>query len=56
VPPEFQPLQHALKDLERAYRNFFAKRVDFPRFKRKGGSNASRYPDPKQMDQNLMLV
>jgi putative transposase len=26
------PLQHALKDLERAYKNFFAKRADFPRF------------------------
>ena len=24
------PLQHALKDLERAYKNFFAKRADFP--------------------------
>src|SRR6185312_7118263 len=30
------PLQHALKDLERAYKNFFAKRADFPRFKKKG--------------------
>ena len=29
-------LQHALKDLERAYKNFFAKRADFPRFKKKG--------------------
>ncbi|TKD32663.1 RNA-guided endonuclease InsQ/TnpB family protein [Azotobacter chroococcum] len=26
------PLQHALKDLDRAYQNFFAKRADFPRF------------------------
>jgi putative transposase len=32
------PLQHALKDLERAYRNFFAQRAKFPRFKRKGRS------------------
>jgi putative transposase len=30
------PLQHALKDLDRAYKNFFAKRTAFPRFKRKG--------------------
>lgn len=30
------PLQHALKDLERAYNNFFDKRADFPRFKKKG--------------------
>lgn len=31
-----QILQQALKDLDRAYKNFFAKRADFPRFKRKG--------------------
>jgi len=38
-------LQHALKDLERAYKNFFAKRALFPRFKRKGGGRGFRYPD-----------
>ncbi|WP_242529258.1 transposase [Methylacidimicrobium sp. B4] len=43
------PLQQALKDLERAYSNFFAKRADFPRFKRKGQSDGFRYPDPKQI-------
>ena len=43
------PLQHALKDLERAYKNFFAKRADFPRFKKKGQSDSFRYPDPKQI-------
>lgn len=43
------PLQHALKDLEKAYKNFFAKRADFPCFKRKGGSNSFRYPDAKQI-------
>lgn len=42
------PLQHALKDLDKAYKNFFAKRADFPRFKRKGSGDAFRYPDPKQ--------
>ena len=42
------PLQHALKDLERAYKNFFAKRADFPRFKRKGSGESFRYPDAKQ--------
>ena len=42
------PLQHALKDLERAYKNFFAKRVDFPRFKKKGMGDSFRYPDAKQ--------
>ena len=43
------PLQHALKDLERAYKNFFEKRADFPRFKRKGQKDSFRYPDPKQI-------
>ena len=43
------PLQHALKDLEKAYKNFFEKRADFPRFKKKGQSDSFRYPDPKQI-------
>jgi putative transposase len=43
------PLQQVLKDLERAYANFFAKRADFPRFKKKGQSESFRYPDPKQI-------
>lgn len=43
------PLQHALKDLERAYKNFFAKRADFPRFKKKGQRGGFRYPDAKQI-------
>ena len=43
------PLQQALKDLERAYANFFAKRAGFPRFKKKGQHDAFRYPDPKQI-------
>ncbi len=43
------PLQQTLKDLERAYANFFAKRADFPRFKKKGLSDSFRYPDPKQI-------
>ncbi len=42
------PLQHSLKDLERAYKNFFTKRADFPRFKKKGVSESFRYPDSKQ--------
>jgi len=41
--------QQTLKDLERAYSNFFAKRADFPRFKKKGLSDSFRYPDPKQI-------
>lgn len=44
-----QALQHALKDLEKAYKNFFAKRAGFPRFKRKGSGDSFRYPEPKQI-------
>ena len=43
------PLQQTLKDLERAYSNFFAKRADFPRFKKKGQGDSFRYPDSKQI-------
>ncbi|MBF6987003.1 RNA-guided endonuclease TnpB family protein [Cupriavidus sp. IK-TO18] len=43
------PLQHALKDLERAYKNFFAKRTAFPCFKKKGLRDSFRYPDSKQI-------
>jgi putative transposase len=35
--------------LERAYSNFFAKRADLPRFKKKGCHDSFRYPDPKQI-------
>jgi putative transposase len=42
------PLQHALKDLERAYQNFFDQRAAFPRFKRKGQKDSFRYPDALQ--------
>ena len=42
-------LQHALKDLERAYKNFFQKRADFPRFKKKGRHSSFRYPDSQQI-------
>jgi putative transposase len=42
--------QSALKDLDRAFVNFFEKRADFPRFKRKGMSDSFRYPDAKQIE------
>ena len=42
------PLQQALKDLDRAYHNFFEGRAELPRFKKKGRHDAFRYPDPKQ--------
>ena len=42
-----QPLQQALKDLGRAYTNFFAGRAAFPRFKKRGQRDSFRYPQPK---------
>ena len=44
-----QALQHALKDLEKAFKGFFAKRTGFPRFKKKGSGDSFRYPEPKQI-------
>lgn len=46
-----QTLQQALKDLERAYKNFFAKRADFPCFKKKGASCSFRFPQGCKLDQ-----
>lgn len=46
-----QPLQQALKDLERAYKNFFQKRASFPRFKKRGQRDVFRYPQGVKLDQ-----
>jgi putative transposase len=46
-----QSLQQALKDLERAYKNFFQKRAAFPRFKKRGQSESFRYPQGVKLDQ-----
>lgn len=46
-----QLLQQALKDLERAYSNFFAKRAAFPRFKKKGLGDSFRFPQGYKLDQ-----
>jgi putative transposase len=43
------PLQQGLKDLDAAYKNFFARRTDFPTFKKKDRGDSFRYPDPKQI-------
>jgi len=43
------PLQQKLKDLDRAYVNFFAKRSSFPCFKKKGRNDSFRYPAPKEI-------
>lgn len=46
-----QILQQALKDLDRAYKNFFEKRAGFPRFKKKGLHDAFRYPQGFKLDE-----
>jgi putative transposase len=45
-----QALQQTLKDSERAYQNFFEKRADFPRFKKKGRGDSFRYPQGFKID------
>jgi len=39
-----QALQHALRDLDTAYNNFFNKRAQFPRFKSKRDTQSFRVP------------
>jgi len=46
-----QILQQALKDLDRAYKNFFEKRAEFPRFKKKGMHDSFRYPQGFKVDE-----
>jgi len=43
------PLQQSLKDLGRAYANYFAKRAKSPRSKCRGVHDSFRYPDAKQI-------
>ncbi|MBQ9406727.1 MAG: transposase, partial [Desulfovibrio sp.] len=46
-----QILQQTLKDLDRAYKNFFEKRAAFPRFKKKGIHDSFRYPQGFKVDE-----
>lgn len=46
-----QALQQTLKNLERAYRNFFEKRAAFPARKRKGRGDSFRFPQGTKLDQ-----
>jgi putative transposase len=45
-----QALQCALRNLEIAYKNFFAKRTDFPKFKKRGQHDSYRYPQGFKID------
>jgi putative transposase len=47
-----QSLQQCLKDLERAYTNFFKKRADFPQFKKRGKHDSFRFPQGFKIDQD----
>ena len=46
-----QIFQQALKDLDRAYRNFFKKRAGFPTFRKKGRNDAFRFPQGVTLDE-----
>lgn len=46
-----QILQQALKDLDRAYVNFFGKRAGFPKFRKKGEKDAFRYPQGVKLNE-----
>ena len=47
-----QVLQQSLKDLESSFKNFFAKRTDFPKFKRKGAKESFRFPQGCKLEQH----
>jgi putative transposase len=46
-----QALQHALKNLDRAFTNFFEKRAEYPRFKKRGYGDRFRFPQGFKLDQ-----
>ena len=46
-----QSPQQALKDLDRAFTNFFEKRGNFPRFKKKGQGDSFRIPQGFKLDE-----
>ena len=45
-------LQQSLSDLERGFKNFFAKRANFPKFKRKGEKDSFRFPQGCKLEQH----
>ncbi|WP_349019055.1 RNA-guided endonuclease InsQ/TnpB family protein [Gallibacterium anatis] len=47
-----QVLQQSLKDLEKAFKNFFQQRADFPKFKKKGVKESFRFPQGCKLEQN----
>lgn len=51
-----QTLQQALKDLDRAYQNFFAGRAEYPNFKRKFAKQSIRYPQRFKLEGNKIYL
>ena len=51
-----QVLQQSLKDLEAGFKNFFAKRSNFPKFKRKGEKDSFRFPQGCKLEQNRIYL
>lgn len=51
-----QTLQQALKNLERSFKNFFAKRAEEPKFKKRGQQDSFRYPQGFVVEQENSRV
>ena len=47
-----QVLQSSLRDLESGFQNFFAKRANFPKFKKKGSKESFRFPQGCKLEQH----
>lgn len=43
------PLQQALRDLDRAYQNFFTGRAAYPTLRKRGVNDSFRFPDPTSL-------
>lgn len=51
-----QALQQSLKDLDRAYQNFFQGRAHIPKFKRKGKHDSFRIPQGIEVEGNKVKL
>ena len=51
-----QVLQQALKDLDRAYTNFFENRAKFPKYKKKFRHDSIRFPQGVELDENKQKI
>lgn len=51
-----QVLQAKIEDLEKAYKNFFARRAKFPRFKSKRDGQSIRYPQRFKFHENFTYL